>query len=206
MKQCTKCLEYKDIEIHFHKNRSYKDKIYINSWCIKCVSDYKKSDRSKEVAKKNRQTEEFKANRKAYRQQPEVKERERLFDLSKREIRREQKRIRHNFRYKNDILYRLTHLCRIRTKELISRNKWTKKNSFARYIGCTKEELKDHIEKQFVTGMTWENQGHDGWHLDHIIPLDSAKTEEELYKLCHYTNLQPLWAKDNLAKSNKLIA
>ena len=51
--------------------------------------------------------------------------------------------------------------------------------------------------------MTWENHGHGGWHIDHIIPLDSALSEEELYKLCHYTNLQPLWAKDNIRKGNK---
>jgi hypothetical protein len=52
--------------------------------------------------------------------------------------------------------------------------------------------------------MSWEKFGKY-IHIDHIIPLSSAKTEEEIYKLCHYTNLQPLWAEDNLKKSNKLI-
>ena len=51
--------------------------------------------------------------------------------------------------------------------------------------------------------MTWNNRSE--WHIDHIIPLSSAKTEEELYKLFHYTNLQPLWAKDNLIKGKKTI-
>jgi hypothetical protein len=51
--------------------------------------------------------------------------------------------------------------------------------------------------------MTWENQGK--WHIDHIIPLSSAKTEKEMYKLCHYTNLQPLWAFDNLSKGSKIL-
>ena len=60
-----------------------------------------------------------------------------------------------------------------------------------------------HLEKQFAIGMSWENRSE--WHIDHIIPLSSAKTEDEVYKLCHYTNLQPLWAEDNLKKSNKFI-
>lgn len=49
--------------------------------------------------------------------------------------------------------------------------------------------------------MTWENHSLKGWHIDHIKPLNLAKTEEELYKLCHYTNLQPMWAEENLKKS-----
>jgi hypothetical protein len=53
--------------------------------------------------------------------------------------------------------------------------------------------------------MNWENYGQFGWHVDHIIPLSSAKTEEEIYKLSHYTNLQPLWAQDNLKKGNKIL-
>jgi hypothetical protein len=54
--------------------------------------------------------------------------------------------------------------------------------------------------------MTWENWSPTGWHVDHIIPLSSGKTESELLKLNHYTNLKPLWAKDNLAKSNKILS
>ena len=56
-----------------------------------------------------------------------------------------------------------------------------------------------------MEGMSWDNYGYYGWHIDHIIPLSFAKTEEETYKLCHYTNLQPLWANDNLTKGKKLI-
>ena len=64
------------------------------------------------------------------------------------------------------------------------------------------EVCKAHIEKQFTKGMSWSNQGK--WHIDHIIPLASAKNEDELMKLCHYRNLQPLWAEDNLKKSAKI--
>ena len=53
--------------------------------------------------------------------------------------------------------------------------------------------------------MTFDNHGLYGWHIDHIIPLYSAKNEEDIIKLCHYTNLQPLWAEENLSKSNKIL-
>jgi len=79
----------------------------------------------------------------------------------------------------------------------------SKKNKTFDIVGCTPEFLKEHLEKQFSDSMNWENRNQ--WHIDHIIPLSSAKTEDELYKLCHYTNLQPLWAEDNLKKSNKIL-
>jgi hypothetical protein len=69
-------------------------------------------------------------------------------------------------------------------------------------LGCTWQELMLHLERQFVDGMSRDNYGL--WHIDHIIPLASAKTIEESEKLCHYTNLQPLWAEDNRIKSDKL--
>jgi hypothetical protein len=62
--------------------------------------------------------------------------------------------------------------------------------------------LREYIESKFYEGMSWENFGQ--WQIDHIFPLSQAKSEEELYKLFHYTNIQPLWAKDNLEKSDKL--
>jgi hypothetical protein len=72
-------------------------------------------------------------------------------------------------------------------------------------VGCSPQQLKEHIQSQFKDNMSWENYGYYGWHIDHITPLSSAKTEEEIYQLCHYTNLQPLWAEDNLKKSNKTL-
>jgi hypothetical protein len=66
------------------------------------------------------------------------------------------------------------------------------------------QEAKLHIEKQFKPGMNWLNHSLHGWHIDHIIPMASATTEEEVIKLNHYTNLQPLWASENIKKSNKM--
>lgn len=70
------------------------------------------------------------------------------------------------------------------------------------FLGCTVEHLKNHIECLFLEGMTWENKGQ--WHIDHIIPISSGNTEEDILKLNHYTNLQPLWAQDNLKKGSKV--
>ena len=66
-------------------------------------------------------------------------------------------------------------------------------------IGCTWLELKQHIERQFKDGMTWNKWSRYGWHIDHIIPISKGGTN-------HYTNLQPMWADENLKKSNKIIS
>lgn len=93
-------------------------------------------------------------------------------------------------------------LMRRRIRGILSSKNLKKRVSSESIVGCSYSELKIYLESLFKDGMSWENQGR--WHIDHIIPLSSAKTEEEVYKLCHYSNLQPLWAKDNLKKSNKL--
>jgi hypothetical protein len=71
-------------------------------------------------------------------------------------------------------------------------------------LGCTISEFRKYIEQKFQDGMNWENNGRNGWHLDHIIPLATAKTTEEVLRLNHFTNFQPLWEEDNLKKSDKL--
>ena len=72
------------------------------------------------------------------------------------------------------------------------------------YLGCDVEIFKEHIEKQFKDGMSWDNHGE--WHIDHIIPLKYNKpTIEQTIKRLHYTNTQPLWASDNISKGNRYI-
>jgi hypothetical protein len=69
------------------------------------------------------------------------------------------------------------------------------------YIGCSINELLNHLECQFIKCMSWDNYGV--WEIDHIIPISIADSVEDVYKLNHYTNLQPLWKSDNVRKSNK---
>ncbi len=110
-----------------------------------------------------------------------------------------------NERLKTNTIFKLSSNVRRRINIFLFLNNITKNNKTFEIVGCSAELLKEHIEKQFKEGMSWDNYGLYGWHIDHIIPLSSATTEEEVYKLCHYTNLQPLWAKENLTKSNKIL-
>ena len=104
-------------------------------------------------------------------------------------------------RYKTDTNFRLACNLRRRLKHAIEGN--YKVGSAVRDLGCSIENLKCHLENQFQPGMSWENQGQ--WHIDHIVPLSKfdLTNKEQLLKACHYTNLQPLWAKDNIAKGNR---
>lgn len=92
---------------------------------------------------------------------------------------------------------------RLRTRVCNAIKNNYKSGSAVRDLGCSIEELKIYLESKFLPGMSWDNYGLKGWHIDHIKPLSSfnLSNREEFLKACHYTNLQPLWAKDNLRKN-----
>jgi len=79
------------------------------------------------------------------------------------------------------------------------------KDSKLELLGCSPQELKEWIENQFTEGMSWNKLGIHGIHIDHVLPCASfdLSIEENVSKCFHYTNLQPLWAKDNLSKGVK---
>jgi hypothetical protein len=89
---------------------------------------------------------------------------------------------------------------RLLTKGAFYRLKQDKRFNTHSILGADWETVKEHFISQFKDGMTWEAFIAGEIHVDHIQPLASAKTEEELIALCHYTNLQPLWCLDNLSK------
>lgn len=114
-------------------------------------------------------------------------------------------RERAKLRYGKDPLYKLVQCYRSRTYKALKNIGFTKAyNRTVDMLGCGWEQLRSHLEDQFDEGMTWDNYG-SGWHVDHITPIGSTKSSDGVLKLCHYTNLQPLWAKDNLQKSNKIL-
>lgn len=111
----------------------------------------------------------------------------------------EKRRERHKYRMENDNLYKIKHTLR----SIIKRVK--NGNSIGTFdiLGCSSIEFKEFIESKFEDWMNWGNYGkyngelNYGWDIDHIIPLSSALNEEELIKLSHYLNLQPLCSKIN---------
>ena len=84
------------------------------------------------------------------------------------------------------------------------KDKSKKSGSAVKDLGCSIKDLKIHLEEQFQEGMNWNN--HGSWHIDHRKPLASfdLTKREQLLAAVHFTNLQPLWAKDNLSKGSKV--
>lgn len=116
-------------------------------------------------------------------------------------------------RYREDILFRLNNNIRKLILYSLKNKSFVKLKRTEDILGCTFEELKQHLELQFEPWMNWENKGgipkerNTNWDIDHIIPISSAQSEEDIIKLNHYTNLRPLcsyynrWIKrDKLAK------
>ena len=110
---------------------------------------------------------------------------------------------RNNIKRENNPLFKLTHNIRTLIRLSIINQFTTKSKKTIEILGCSFEEFKHHLESQFDDKMNWNNQG-TYWHLDHIIPISSAETEEDVYRLNHYTNFQPLYWLDNLKKSNNI--
>jgi hypothetical protein len=109
------------------------------------------------------------------------------------------------WRYNNEPLYKLSMTTRNLIRDTFKRScegKFIKSNRTEEILGCSLDEFISHLKSLFIEGMTLENHGK--WEIDHKIPISSAKNEEELIKLNHYSNLQPLWKSDNRSKGNKL--
>lgn len=106
---------------------------------------------------------------------------------------------------KTDIQFKLSCNLRARLYSAINRN--YKAGSAVKDLGCTIPELKTYLESKFQPEMNWDNWALDGWHIDHIKPLSSFDLTDrnQLLEACNYTNLQPLWATDNLIKSDKIL-
>ena len=228
MKICVKCKEEKEL-IDFYKNKISADGL--RNDCKNCNNNLKKEYYKNNIIKIKQQSIEYRLKNKIERQEydknyrilnkEKIKEKSRVrynsesgkekakqrdskyYKNNKKEI------IKRNCIYVNkrkliDPLFKLRHnISSLIYNKFNQKNGYTKKSKTSKYLGCSFQEFKIHLESQFTKGMTWDNQGQ--WHMDHIYPVSLAKDEDELIKLNHYTNFQPLWAIDNLKKGNKII-
>jgi hypothetical protein len=207
MKKCTKCGLEKPLT-EFHKRAASKDGLCSrckeckrsdsNEYrqrnideCRKRERDYanankeKRAEKYREFAKNN--PERIKAHKRKYAQKDSTKEKRREYARASSKEKRE-----------SDLVYRLKLVCRSRLHIALSGKGYRKKSRTFKTIGCSPEFLISHIESMFAEGMSWDNYGE--WHIDHIMPLASAKNEDEVLSLSHYSNLQPMWASENLRK------
>ncbi len=218
---CNKC--GKEIEEFYH---GFK--------CFECYKTYQKEyklknkDKLKEQNKKYRETPSRKekaakymvlyqiANKKKrndyssnyyYKNRGVLLERQKEYLKKNKDKFREKNKLRQRRKIKDNINYKLSSNIRCRINNALRMNNIIRNNKSNVLLGCTINELKEHLEKQFTNGMNWNNWGKFGWHIDHIIPcasFDLTKESEQL-KCFHYSNLQPLWATDNLSKGRKII-
>ena len=186
------------------ENRA-KNLDYIKAYRKKNHHKYKeKADEyKKQWYQKNK--EKIKQKRKKYynNNKEKVKELNKNYRLSNKKKYRDYMRNYQVSRRKRDIKFKILCTLRGRLSKFIS--KYKNDSSCLKLLGCTINELKTHLEKRFKKGMTWENYGKRGWHIDHIIPCASfnlidMKQREECF---HYMNLQPLWWWENLSKGKK---
>ena len=180
-RECKKCRKSETNK--YYQNNSEKVKIRVSDYRKKNLGKLKQS--KKLIYEKNK--ENILSANKKYRDENREKRNEYV---------RERKL--------TDPIFKLKHSMNSRIRVFMKTKNITKKNKTFDIVGCSPEELKEHLENQFTEGMTWENHGRYGWHIDHIIPLSSATTEDDIIKLCNYKNLQPLWAIDNIKKGGIL--
>lgn len=155
------------------------------------VKNWKRSDRGKEMNKQRRNTDEHRSKRNEYAKVWRSTE-------SRKEKARNYMRQRRATNHVACVADRM----RARLSEAFRAKGFKRGSTTEKILGCSWEFLLSYLESRFREGMTWENRGK--WHIDHITPLASAKTEEEIMSLCRYTNLQPLWSHENQSKGARI--
>ncbi len=168
--------------------------------------------------KKEREGNRYKERSKLYQQnnKEKIAKRKKKHYLNNRDKILEQKKdylarnreniyLRHKEKLKNNPGFKLRHNLSTRIQRALKNQSTKRLYKYNELLGCTIQEAREHLEKQFQPGMTWENHGLRGWHIDHIKSCASFDlTDPDQQKACfHYTNLQPLWAFDNLSKGAK---
>lgn len=200
MKIC-KCCNKEQENINFRKNRNEcklceKEKIkkwrkenknHIKNYNKNYFQNHKEElkEKRKEYLYEYRQTEKYKKHKKEYANKN-----------------KEKTNIQTKIRLQNDYNFKLKHQIRNLLNKCFKR-KYKKSIKTEKILDCDIDYFINHLLKTFKNNYGYEWDDKEPVHIDHIIPLATAQTEEEILKLCHYTNLQLLKATDNLKKSNK---
>jgi len=210
-KTCSKCNTEKDFDC-FNKNKAGLNGLH--SWCRICMKSYQSDHYQKNKESKSSYAKLYNAKNKAKNNKASS---EYYFKNKKRTNARTAKYYKDNKHHLNnwvadynrerrqsDPSFRLADNLRRRARAALNGER--KSATTRKMLGCSFEQARAYIEAQFTDGMSWDNYGRHGWHIDHIIPCASFDlTDPEQQRKCfHYTNLQPLWAEDNLRKSDKL--
>ena len=177
--------------------------------------NYKKNRRSI-IEKSKKYNKEHKEERKEYEEEYQKIYREEHKEDNKKYQKkyREDNKEKNKKRYKNNISLRLNASMSVSVRQSLKTNNISKnRRKWRNLVGYTPQELKTHLESLFLPGMKWNNYGRKKgikcWEIDHILPVSFfgyKSTNDVEFRYCwSLNNLQPLWAKDNLAKSDKLI-
>lgn len=206
LKKCYVCKEYKPLT-EFHRNKSKKDGL--SNLCKKCAIAYQAEYRERTVEKRKAYRHKYYlAHRDVTREKNDrwMKEHQEQYDewvkswrKRTREHRNKLRREWHRREVKNNPVYVSTGRVRCLIRQSIRKNGYSKGTKTAKILGCDFNTFWEHLLQ------TWEDNYGNPWageeyDIDHIVPLATAKTEKDVIKLCHYTNLQMLTPKDNRKK------
>jgi len=200
-KKCSSCGEYKETT-EFNKNSS--NKLGISCYCKSCERINKKiyRDSLPTDIKRERKRLEYEKNRDKY-----IKRSKEWFLNNKQRVRETNRKLELNYKYTNPLKYFSRNISSTIRMSFNRKSDigWKKEKRSEEILGCDMQDFRNYIESQFLNWMSWENMGNVcdkleyncSWDLDHIIPVSYATTEEELYKLNHWSNYQPLCSKVN---------
>lgn len=214
---CKICYPVTYQKLYYEKNKqklSSQNKKYRENNAEK-ISEYLKNYQRKNGDVLKLKQKEFRENNKELVSERKRKYYENLSPEKKEELKLRKREIYHKNKYKEtkrkyvneklrtDEFFKLKFSIRTLIRNAFKRGFTEKAKKTVEILGCSFGEFRLHLESKFDNKMNWNNQG-SYWHMDHIIPISSAETEEDVYRLNHYTNFQPLYWEDNLRKGNKI--
>ena len=194
-KVCRVCKEEKALSEFYKCKRNTAKGVtsYVRSRCKECKKEANKAWTKANRERQNQLNREYRARKKSG------------IKRKLRQTHAERLAYQKN-RYHNDANFKIIRTLRTRLHHALKGN--TKSDRTLELLGTTVEHLHEHLESQFLPGMSWDNHGHgEGkWQVDHIVPCASfnLSEEEQQRQCCHWTNLQPLWWEDNQEKSDKV--